>query len=291
MAFKNNLKLQTQKRSWVLAFALAVLIHITWIILIHYFSKKLDANTLVNTKKTPTKVRFVSKDELKKYKQIVKSDSALNSSKPKKADFLAYQNQSTPTPSLKQSTQVRKSFASNGESTISKKSPKHSLAKAKNSVSLLPTQSEIQKGLAKYATNKAIEQQSEYLPDIPFDTKSRLNTWEFKHSAFFLRVRDAIARYWDPRAAIQRNDPLRKLPTNDQKTVLEISLDPQGKVKDIEIIEKSIAAYIDQEAVLAVQKATPFSQPPQELFDGKNQFKFRMGFYIHFQKLSFDFAW
>lgn len=73
-------------------------------------------------------------------------------------------------------------------------------------------------------------------------------------------------------------------------TVLEITLDNAGNVTAAEIKNSSGVFYLDDEAVHAFKKASPFPNPPKILFAEKDKFSFMFGFAVNIKKgFSMDF--
>lgn len=131
------------------------------------------------------------------------------------------------------------------------------------------------------------------LPRVAQDAKTRLNTWQWKHATFFVRLKQAISQRWNPRRAIARNDPEGDMfGGKNRVTVLKVSIDQEGNLQDLSVANRSGVYYLDEEAISAFQAAAPFANPPLELFEGRSVFQFTFSFLVSIERgLSFDTDW
>ena len=103
-----------------------------------------------------------------------------------------------------------------------------------------------------------------------------LNTREFKYAGFFNRVKQAVSARWDPLGKLRAKDPrATQLGSPDRVTVLQVTLRPDGSIRDIYVAQSSGIDYLDQESIQAFVKAQPFANPPAGLVqNGVIQFAF-----------------
>lgn len=105
-------------------------------------------------------------------------------------------------------------------------------------------------------------------PELEEGDGNVLNTRRFRYASFFNRLRDQVAEHWDPESAQMRHDPSGSIVGHRaRRTVLFISLNPDGSLHRIRIHEPSGASFLDEEAIRAVRAAAPFSNPPPQLVD------------------------
>jgi hypothetical protein len=112
--------------------------------------------------------------------------------------------------------------------------------------------------------------------------KTLLNTNEWKHAGFFLRVKNAVAQYWNPGAAFLVYDPTGSVyGYKDRETIVKVVLDCQGGIKHLYVQTPSGAKFLDDEALDALRSAGPFSNPPQPLCDPEEKIiVFNFGFFV-----------
>lgn len=97
---------------------------------------------------------------------------------------------------------------------------------------------------------------NEYLPELPDGDRTRVNTREFKHYSYYVKLREKIALAWDfPREGAGRNGEVR----------LAIKINPNGTLADLRMVASSGFAPFDEEALEAVQMAAPFEPTPVEI--------------------------
>jgi TonB family protein len=111
---------------------------------------------------------------------------------------------------------------------------------------------------------------SERLPDVARGDATMLNTWGFRFADFFRRVHDAIRANWDPNRAWDARDPHdRVLGRGTRRVLLDIALDPGGRLKEVRLVSGSGLDFFDRECLRAVEAASPFPNPPRALVNGE----------------------
>jgi TonB family protein len=120
------------------------------------------------------------------------------------------------------------------------------------------------------------------LEDVDEGDKTLLNTNEWKHAGFFLRVKNAVAQYWNPGAAFLMYDPSGSVyGYKDRETVVKVVLECDGGIKHLYVAHPSGAKFLDDEALDALRSAGPFPNPPQPLCDPAEKIiVFNFGFFV-----------
>jgi TonB family protein len=98
---------------------------------------------------------------------------------------------------------------------------------------------------------------------------THLSAAHFKYATFFNQLRNDIGREWIPRvrdAARARDPDGTMIFYKDRTVVLGITLDLDGKVTDLSVIESSNLSFFDRVALASVEAAQPFPNPPRGLF-------------------------
>jgi len=108
-----------------------------------------------------------------------------------------------------------------------------------------------------------------------------LNTREWKYASFFNRVKDSVAAQWDPVTVLRRRDPRGELYAwKDRYTVVQITLEPDGRMVDAWVEKPSGVEFLDREALAAFERAQPFPNPPPGMANEKGQITFSFGFFL-----------
>lgn len=130
------------------------------------------------------------------------------------------------------------------------------------------------------------------LDEVETDAETRLNAWRWKHATFFDRLKKGVNRHWRGVEVYVRHDPTRQTyGTKRLLTWLSVTIDKDGNVTDIDVLEQSGADFLDEEAIRTMRAAAPFVNPPPALFGGKDTFTFRFGFEIRNEWRHVDLDW
>lgn len=130
------------------------------------------------------------------------------------------------------------------------------------------------------------------LNDVETDAETRLNAWRWKHATFFDRLKKGVNRHWRGVDVYSRYDPTRNTyGTKNLLTWLSVTIDKNGEVVDIDVLEQSGAGFLDDEAIRTMRAAAPYVNPPDALFGGRETFTFRFGFEIRNETNQIDLDW
>jgi TonB family protein len=111
---------------------------------------------------------------------------------------------------------------------------------------------------------------SESVPrSVPEGDETRLNTRRFRFAEFYARVHAAIRREWDPNRAWNARDPHdRILGRRTRNARFDILLEPDGRIRDVRLVDTSGFEFLDRECERAIRSAAPFPNPPAGLVGG-----------------------
>ncbi len=108
-----------------------------------------------------------------------------------------------------------------------------------------------------------------------------LNTREWKYASFFNRVKQSVGQHWDPNTQLRLRDPSTQIyGGKDRYTVLTITLDSTGQLKEAFVSKPSGLDFLDVEAVKAFERAQPFPNPPPGLLATDQTVRFQFGFML-----------
>jgi TonB family protein len=106
---------------------------------------------------------------------------------------------------------------------------------------------------------------------------THLNTSAFRYATFFNQVRNGFAQEFVPRlrTAIRDRDPDGSMFFYKDRTVtLALTLDTDGQLTDLRVVESSNVDFFDRLAVASFRAAQPFPNPPRGLFEGSQATRF-----------------
>jgi len=118
------------------------------------------------------------------------------------------------------------------------------------------------------------------LSEVEEGEETLLNSRRWRYASFFNRVKQQVAQNWHPDRVYRRRDPTGNVyGFKDRLTVLVVTLDPQGGLREVKLEQPSGLAFLDDEAMTAFRLAQPFPNPPRGLVDDKSgRISFRFGF-------------
>lgn len=116
--------------------------------------------------------------------------------------------------------------------------------------------------------------------DVDQGDATFLNTREFRYAQFFNRLKQRVGEQWNADAILRRHDPRGLYAARERATIVWVTLRSDGRVADVKVKSSSGLNFLDEEAVAAFQRAGPFPNPPQALFDSEGLLRFGFGFYL-----------
>jgi len=119
--------------------------------------------------------------------------------------------------------------------------------------------------------------------DVDEGDATLLNTREWKYATFFTRVKQAVGTHWDPGTPLRQRDPTHNIyGGRDRYTLLSITLDGQGMLREVHVEKSCGVDFLDEAAIVAFQRSQPFPNPPPGLMDKDNAIRFQFGFFLEF---------
>jgi TonB family protein len=142
-------------------------------------------------------------------------------------------------------------------------------------------------GMAKLMPSQAVMEQilgaapNDHLEDAEEGEGTYLNTREWKYASFFNRVKQSVGTQWDPNSALMRRDPTGQTYSGrDRYTLVNVTLDENGRVANITIEKSCGLDFLDLAAVESFKKAQPFPNPPPGLLEDDSKVRFKFGFFM-----------
>lgn len=132
--------------------------------------------------------------------------------------------------------------------------------------------------MARIARGPSLDGVKEGLPE---GEETWLNAREFKYATFMNRMKSVIAQQWFPRVrdAQKARDPDGSVYFYKERTVvLGLTIDTDGNVKDLSVLQSSNVEFFDRAAMSSVQAAQPFPNPPRGMFHDDTQVRIPFSF-------------
>ena len=132
-----------------------------------------------------------------------------------------------------------------------------------------------------------------HLPDVTEEAEDTiLRSNKYKYADFFYRVKEAVRRHWHPDRVYRQRDPTgRVFGVKDRYTVLRVTIDKAGHLRDLLTTKDSGLDFLDAEALGAFRRAQPFPNPPDGLVNDVGKIVFQFGFYFEITSGKQRFQW
>ena len=112
----------------------------------------------------------------------------------------------------------------------------------------------------------------DHLDGVEEGEVTALNSKEWKYASFFNRLKREVAQNWDPNRVLSVRDPTgRKFGVRDRITTVQVTLDANGALAGVLVLDGSGVDALDEEAVRAIRAAQPFPNPPPGLVDARSR--------------------
>lgn len=122
---------------------------------------------------------------------------------------------------------------------------------------------------------------NDHLKDVDEGDGTYLSTREWKYASFFNRVKQSVSQEWAPTDQLRLRDPTGQIyGGRDRYTILTVTLDGTGRMKDAFVDKSSGLDFLDLEAVKAFERAQPFPNPPPAILATDQTVRFQFGFYL-----------
>ncbi|RJO66725.1 MAG: energy transducer TonB [Myxococcales bacterium] len=126
---------------------------------------------------------------------------------------------------------------------------------------------------------------NDYLRNIEEGDETWLNAKGFKYATYYNQIKRKVAQRWDPVQVQQRYDPTFAVYGYQSRyTVLMITLDDKGQLEKADVARSSGVDFLDQEAVSAVMRASPFPNPPKGILEQDGKISFPFGFFFELSR-------
>ena len=216
--------------------------------------------------------------------------------KPKERSSLQSEASNSAEPSASEST--AKQAASSPQSdhrpehAKGQQAPKSVLKEGLDEDLLLPVTTRKQRLAQLQGTSGAFATDA-YLPDVQEEARDTiLRSNKYKYADFFYRVKEAVKRHWHPDAVYRQRDPTgRVFGVKDRYTVLQVTIDQTGYLRNLLTMKDSGLEFLDAEALSAFRRAQPFPNPPEGLLDEVGRIVFQFGFYFEITSGKQRFRW
>lgn len=122
---------------------------------------------------------------------------------------------------------------------------------------------------------------NDHLQDVAEGDGTYLSTREWRFASFFNRVKRSVGQQWSPQDQLRLRDPTGNIYSGrDRYTILTVTLDHSGHLKDAFVEKSSGVDFLDLEAVKAFERAQPFPNPPPGLLASDETIRFQFGFFL-----------
>lgn len=127
-------------------------------------------------------------------------------------------------------------------------------------------------------------QTTDYLKDIDQGMQTLLSTREFVYYSFYARIRRQLNQHWSGKIREKVSKIFKEgrsiASSEDKVTKLLITLNRQGQLVRVQVLNDSGVRDLDDAAVESFKEAAPFPNPPQGIVDPDGTIKIRWDFIL-----------
>ena len=213
--------------------------------------------------KKQVEIKIIKSQNKTKSKQVVQQDKKkINDETPDKDYYLGRHNQKV----IRQ-TKAPKSgdFKNTSQSLAKSQGTKRKFSSKNLSVKDLTPKIDFKK-LEKF---KSVNASHDYLKKVKKGVQTALSTREFIYYSYYARIREQISLYWRDNVRESVTKIYRSgryiASSGSRVTKIRITLDKNGDLQYIKVLGRSGVRSIDEAAVRAFKKASPFPNPPKSI--------------------------
>jgi TonB family protein len=121
----------------------------------------------------------------------------------------------------------------------------------------------------------------DHLPEVDDGPTTALNAKGWKFASFFNRIKRQVAQHWRPADQYEKRDPTGNIYGSGQwVTFLRVVLKPDGTLSGVAVDKPSGLEFLDDEAVEAIKRGSPYPNPPSQLIGEGGLIAFKFGFFF-----------
>ncbi|MBI4042804.1 MAG: energy transducer TonB [Deltaproteobacteria bacterium] len=127
----------------------------------------------------------------------------------------------------------------------------------------------------------------DYLPEVETGKETLLNSREFVFYSYYERIKSRLRMFWTPSLRNEVNRLYAKgvaLESGDYMTAVHVTLDRNGEILDVDLLQSSGYRELDHVAIDAFKKAAPFPNPPRGMIDADGRVRLRWNFILQHNK-------
>lgn len=233
-------------------------------------------------------VTFVS-DAIPLQQIVEQTETSVNEEAPANAKYLSAKNQT-----VNQETQAKLAGTFNNQvgpkaptlenkqaKTAKKKLNLHDLTP--DSDWFVEKETEEEKTIAQQG-GQGPARSNDYLKEVKSGAQTVLNTREFVYYSYYNRIRNQLQQYWEPSIKHKFLELVKRgrniASSGDKLTKVLITLNDEGTLVKVQVLEESGVRDLDDAAVEAFQKAAPFPNPPKGIVEQDGTIQIRWDFVV-----------
>jgi len=121
----------------------------------------------------------------------------------------------------------------------------------------------------------------DYFHDYKIGDHTYLNVFKYPKVAYFVRLKKVFRTRWNPVPALRASMMTAQVSRGQVEVVLGVTVDPTGKLAELQMIRSSGLPLYDQEALQTIRDSSPFASPPAELLDNTQKLRMAWTFTVY----------
>lgn len=121
----------------------------------------------------------------------------------------------------------------------------------------------------------------DYYPDYKIGAKTYLNVLRYPDVEYFVRMKRQFKTTFNPVPVLRSYFSMNRVARGSVEVVLAVSVDPEGNLKELFVLNGSGIGGYDQEAMRTIRASAPFASPPDKFLEKDNMLRMSWTFTVY----------
>jgi TonB family protein len=121
----------------------------------------------------------------------------------------------------------------------------------------------------------------DYYPDYKIGAKTYLNVLRYPDVEYFVRMKRQFKMTFNPVPPLREHFSTNRVTRGSVEVVLAVSVDPDGNLKELFVLNGSGISPYDKEAMRTIRASSPFASPPKKFLENDGLLRMSWTFTVY----------